>query len=86
MQIWKFNIGLGEQNIRMPLGAKILTAQFQGEFLCVWAMCNPGQKEYETRCFRIVGTGANIDATIPLKYISTVQNGMFVWHVFEVIT
>jgi hypothetical protein len=84
MEIWKFPLhGLGGQTIRMPFDAKILTAQFQREILCVWAMCDPKQEKYEDRYFRVIGTGFDIDDTAPLKYISTVQNGMFVWHVFE---
>lgn len=84
MQVWKFILhGFDEQIIRMPIGAKTLTAQFQGEALCLWALCDPRQEKYENRYFCVTGTGFNVSATTPMEYISTVQNGMFVWHVFE---
>lgn len=37
--IWKFELKVGDkQTVEMPEGAEILTAQFQGDTLCLWAL------------------------------------------------
>lgn len=84
-QIWKYTLGETEQ-FKMPKGAEILTAQTQGELICIWALVDP-LSEKEDRYFEVFGTGENIpyDMGIERKHIGTVQfaNGLLIWHVFE---
>jgi hypothetical protein len=87
-EIWKFPIPSpatlsGEVSIEMPAFADILSIQVQGSTPCVWAICNPVNVK-ETRRFKIVPTGGPIgtDQTF-LKYLSTIQLGVLVFHVFE---
>lgn len=84
MTIYKYPIAITDtQGIRMPAGAKILSAQIQNEVLCIWAMVEPNNKDV-IRQIEIIGTGAEIPHN-PLKrdYIGTVQHSFFVWHVFD---
>lgn len=77
-QIWKYKL---TSPIEMPLDAKILTIQMQGNEPHIWALVNP-KNETETRKFVIIGTGHNFDDNT-FKYVNTYQEGPFVWHVFE---
>lgn len=84
--IWKFQFVIDDEFIiEMPFKAEILTAQNQYGLNCLWAIVQP-ENGRETRKFRVYGTGHpfNHDG-VNLKYISTIQDGPLVWHIFEVI-
>jgi hypothetical protein len=76
----------GNQNIRLPIGAEILTVQNQNEQVCLWALVNPNT-ETENRHIEIFGTGEPIlsDMGTSREYISTFQmsGGELVFHAFE---
>lgn len=69
-----------EQELEIPAGAKILSVQFQGGQLCLWAEVNP-KHEMVRLIIDIEGTGHPLHPK--RKYIGTVQQGPFVWHVYE---
>jgi hypothetical protein len=84
MVIWKAELDVTDrQNIRVPMGAKFLTAQMQGDQLCVWYECNP-KNPLQERTIAIYGTG-NMLPTDPGKYIATFQmlGGTLVFHVYD---
>lgn len=66
----------------LPKGAKILTAQVQNGTIVLWSEVDL-DRETEPRPIEIVGTGT----VVPKKsvYISTVQDGPFVWHLYELL-
>ena len=87
-RILKFELSVtDEQQVVMPAGAQILTAQFQFGVLQLWAICDEAVlPRYGRVPRRIVIYDA--DAWLPEdpgKYINTVrqENGMLVWHIFE---
>ena len=87
--IWKFELESTQlQAIEMPLDAEILTVQVQDNIPCIWALVDPTKKTGK-RVFDIFGTGCDITSGggIDREYIGTYQvnNGMFVFHVFEYI-
>lgn len=83
--IWKFTLEVADrQNLQMPEGAKILTAQLQGNYLNVWAQCDPLALK-QRREIEVFGTGHPMDEA-QRSYISTVQIGPIVFHVFERIS
>lgn len=83
MTIHKFPLQLTDlQQVAMPEGARVLTAQVQSSLICLWASVDPAAKQVN-RCFVIAGTGEPIDGSE--QYIGTVQQGGYVWHVFEVV-
>ena len=69
--------------IRVPEGARILTAQMQGSDFVLWAAVDISVPLFEYRTFRVIPTGAELPKG--LAYISTVQQGSYVWHIFEKI-
>ena len=75
-----------EQRLQLPFDAVILDVQIQNGRLCLWAVVDP-DKDNLSRCFRVFGTGWDLPYrfTTRYKHLKTVQDGGFVWHVFEVI-
>ena len=86
-KIWKYVLPReGEFDLEMPYVVDFLDVQIQREEPCLWAMVIPESKK-RTYHFKIVGTGHSIpdDAkTRILSHIGTFQDGVYVWHLFEV--
>jgi hypothetical protein len=83
--IWKYGLEITDrQTLRMPAGARLLTAQHQHGRLNLWAEVDQSA-ETEDRTIAIVGTG-NPMPEGKAEYLATVQAwvGHLVWHVFEV--
>lgn len=81
--IYKYIIQFGDLvAIELPLNSEILTIQFQGLQLCLWALINKQEKEKEIIHLRIYGTGHDVSNSYG-KYITTVQNNGHVWHIFN---
>ena len=86
--IWKYNIPILDIiKIEMPKGAKVLSVQNQNDEIALWMHVNPKEKS-EIREFQIIGTGHELPSLEKpkRKYIGTCQIGIYVWHVFELIT
>lgn len=84
MQIWKWGLRITDvQAIEMPIGAKLLDVQVQHDMPQVWALCDETAPK-AMRWFVMHGTGNMIDE-VPGPYIGTfqLQNGQFVFHLFE---
>lgn len=84
MQIYKYQMHLEDRCvIAMPGGAKVLSVQPQGEFLCLWALCDERQP-LTNRKFAIYDTGQQTPE-LPGNYIATIQIPLGpVFHVFEI--
>ncbi len=83
--IWKFQFNTTDEvNIKMPLGAEILTVQMQNGYPCLWAVVNP-KNSLVDRNFSIHGTGHPLPMRGVGNYIGTYQQaeGALVWHLFE---
>lgn len=84
--VYKYELAVTEEQICvMPIGAKILSIQTQNEQICLWALVDTEQKEFEARGIVIKGTGYNLSEYEHLEYIGTGQmaEGNFVYHCFE---
>ena len=82
--IWKYTLyddGI-ICTLLIPKGGKILTSQIQNGIPRIWVLVDPND-EKEMRKFIVYGTGHTLSDD-PGKYISTVQEGRFVWHIFEI--
>ena len=71
-----------EQAISMPAGAEVLCVQMQGGNPCIWAVVDE-RMPLQERKFYIHGTGHPIAGLAVKRYIGTVQDGQYVWHVYE---
>lgn len=79
--IYKYTLSKNCTNLVMPTGAKILSVQQQGTRIVFWAMIDPAMPPV-TRTFRVLETGEYFEVEGVL-YIGTVQEGLYVWHIFE---
>lgn len=90
-RVYKYPLRFADfTSVKMPKDACVLTVQYQGTRITLWALVN-SETEHVTRerVFRIAGTGHDLaeDAEV-LSYIGTVQQpvgGSYVWHIFEII-
>lgn len=83
--IWKFPLTVTDyQTLTMPEGAEILSVQDQDGALCLWALVDP-QAPMVERLIEVFGTGHPIPTNMGISrnYLASVQQGRFVWHVFE---
>lgn len=90
--VWKYKFDLkrmasettDRQTFEMPSGSYPLYVNIQNDDLCLWVQVkedNPIVK----RTFCIVGTGRKIPDDVHVsKYIGTVLQDIFVWHIFEI--
>lgn len=82
-EVWKYRLRIvGGNTIEMPRDATTLTVAMQDGHLTAWALVDP-RAEREGRKFIVTGTGIPIELSNGTQYIGTVQDGVFVWHVFE---
>lgn len=81
-RIFKYPIQITDrETIEMPGGAKILSAQVQGNTICLWAEVDT-EMVPQPRTIAVYGTG-NPMPEDPGLFIGTVQTPPFVWHVYE---
>ncbi len=84
-QIWKFKLthGWTHGSIEVPLGAEYLTCQMQHGEICAWFIVDPLKRDTtEVRRYQIIGTGHDFSPD-GLEWFATVQDGSFVWHLFQ---
>lgn len=74
--------------LMLPDRACVLSAQMQDGGLWLWCLVNTEYPVVE-RQFRMWGTGWDLTDECKdyklVSHISTVQDGEYVWHIFEVI-
>lgn len=84
-RIFKYEFGLSDNEIKMPLAAQILKADKQNNNFYIWALVDD-TFAHEYKKFKVIGTGHVIEEDLDnLKYINTIFDNQFVWHLFEVI-
>ena len=89
--IWKVQIDLdrldqrGRTEILLPEGAVVVhvATAVMARMIELWARVDP-EAPMRTRKFRVAGTGHPL--VQQERYIGTVHESRFVWHVFEVET
>lgn len=84
--IWKYRLTPGNPTrIEMPVGARVLCVQTQGDEPHLWALVTR-DGETETRTFAVYGTG-HILPVEPGNYLGTfqMQGGALVFHLFETL-
>lgn len=92
--IWKFPLEAAplvrdarEQtyDIKMPMGAEIIRVDkdYQSGKGALWAIVRPNANKV-TRRFHVCGTGWDFPDA-PYKYVGTWQDGVYIWHVLEIL-
>jgi len=84
MQIWKYEIAPGENQLDIPQSATLLSVQVQRKAVQLWALVDPEQP-LERRRIAVYGTGHNIPEDQNLRFVDTFQleAGFLVFHAFE---
>jgi hypothetical protein len=84
MVIFKFNLKLTDeiQTITMPAFSKIVHTEMQHGKITAWFMCDSEEEPTESD-FKIVGTGHKFGNEF--EYVGTCLDGMFVWHILELV-
>lgn len=86
--IWKYILAVETvQEIEMPVGSIILTAQTQenrrgDNDLCLWVLVNKFTDRTVNRIIEVYGTGESMTGH-DRHYIGSAQMPGLVWHVFE---
>lgn len=86
--VWKYQLPHFANRVVVPKGAEMLSADWQGETLCVWALVDTEQAETESIMLMVVTTGGPVMAfPTPMLYrnrfIGTAQRDGYVVHVFD---
>lgn len=83
MKIWKIELKKERtQLVKMPEKSEIMDIQMQNGNPVMWFLTKPENKEIEVK-INMYGTGWETNEnTSKDEYLSTVQDGDFVWHFF----
>ena len=82
--IHKYDLPIADEVfVDMPEGASVLCVQMQDGLPRLWAVVET-TLPMKPRHFRVFGTGNPITKFLMGRYIGTVQDGLWVWHVYEV--
>jgi 3-polyprenyl-4-hydroxybenzoate decarboxylase len=83
MKIWKIELKKDRtQLVKMPEKSEIMDIQMQNGKPVLWFLTNPESKEIEVK-INMYGTGWEThESASKDEYLSTVQDGDFVWHFF----
>lgn len=82
--VWKQPLNHGVTDFFSPVGAKPLAVALQGDQIMLWQLVDTEAAKVGRR-YMVAGTGHPLpDAILPSDYVGTVQQGPFVWHVFNV--
>jgi len=73
------------QSVVLPKGAQVLKVGMQGDQMMIWAMVDENPAEFIERKFEVLGTGDSFDYDKKnYRYIDSIFDRPFVWHVFEI--
>lgn len=85
-KVYKYTLkATNAQEVTMPVGAVILSAEEQWGDVVIYALVDADEKQLEPRKIYIRGTGHGIYVEEKLKFIGTVKffGGQSMFHVFE---
>lgn len=87
--IYKYQIQLEDYfELKLPKNARILHFGLQDEKTFIWVLIDTKENRYDTRAFRLAGTGHPIQDNInDLLFIGTIiyDKKKLVFHLFEII-
>ena len=85
VKIYKYKIRIEEEGIIKGRIAVPLKVDWQGDDLCVWCMVSDSLPEIKIK-FYVVPTGYEFNLKEGMIYATTIQDGVYVWHIFYEIT
>jgi hypothetical protein len=80
--VYKYHLEVRrESHVWMPVRATPLSVQIQNGRLTLWAVVDP-KSVLSDHAFYIINTGGEMTGR-EKRFISTVEAGEFVWHIFD---
>lgn len=85
MTIYKYPLTLtGRQVVALPARSTPISVGLQDRVICMWAIVPDGKLPKMDRSICIYGTWHDMgDIVSPGQFLGTVQQGIYVWHVFD---
>lgn len=84
--IYKYPIAAPFLNeLDLPVGAEVISVETVQDVICVYAIVDTDVRETEVHKFWIFGTGHPMPKELKAKFICTVLQDIYVFHVFEEI-
>lgn len=85
MVVYKYEFIIGDTvEIGLPYGAEVLHVGYDPRGVtCIWARVVVAKSDWEMRKYLIKGTGHKFKRNEVGRYVATILQGMFVWHMFE---
>ena len=86
--VFKYPIVIDDyQVLKLPMGAKILSAEKINGLVFLWAMVDTDQPDVQARVLRLAGTGHPLKNTCQYEFISTIvypiSDETLIFHLFE---
>lgn len=83
--IYKYPLTGVQTILDLPIGARVLTVQMQGDTPVLWALIDQDEDITAKRIFLSINTGVSFETPGVWAYLSTVtsDNGI-VWHIGEI--
>ncbi len=83
--IYKYTLNPKDLNVRMPIGARLLSVAEQNNQICVWAEVD-SEADTELVGFEVFGTGHELtDNNHEFVGTALMDDGDFVFHVYKLI-
>lgn len=80
--IYKYEL---TNKVTLPINSIVLKAGMQNGIMCIWVLVDNNELDASERNFEIIGTGHPFEYDyLDYRFVNTVFDGPFVWHIFEV--
>ena len=80
--IYKYELA---RTITLPIDSQILKAGIQSGIMYIWVSVDVNQKQTYYANFEIIGTGHPFEyGELTHRFVDTIFDGPFVWHIWEV--
>lgn len=84
-KIYKYKLD-NKNKLKIPIGSKILDVGLDHDSnWCFWVLLHQEEKFHEVE-IEILFTGEEFSSCIKRKYLKTIENGIYVYHFFEVLS
>ena len=79
--IYKYEL---KSEVLLPKDSLVIKAGMQGDRMYIWVLIDPNEKTHIQRNFEIIGTGHPFDYdSMVCRFVDTIFDGPFVWHIWE---
>jgi hypothetical protein len=80
--IYKYEL---TNKVTLPINSIVLKAGMQNGIMWIWVLVDNNELDASERNFEIIGTGHPFEYDyLNLRFVDTIFDGPFVWHVWEV--